>query len=90
MGFFVIKDLTLVLAQHISYLLLYEKLPQDTWVAQSVKHKTLDIGSSHDLTVAGSSPASGSTLTVLSLLGILSLSLSLYPLPCSFSLKISK
>ena len=49
-------------------------------MAQSVKHPTLDFGSGHDLMVVGSSPASGSVLTVWSLLGILSL-LSLCPSP---------
>jgi len=35
---------------------------RDAWVAQSVKHLTLDLGSGHDLRVMGSSPASGSAL----------------------------
>ena len=52
------------------------------WVAQSVKHPTLDFGSCHDPRIVGSNPASGSTLTAWKLLGILSLSLSL-PLPLS-------
>jgi len=34
------------------------------WVAQSVKHPTLDFGSGHDLGVLRSSPASGSALGV--------------------------
>ena len=32
------------------------------WVVQSVERPTLDFGSGHDPRVAGSSPASGSTL----------------------------
>ena len=66
---------------------------RDTWVAQSAEHSILDFSSGHDLTVVGLNPASGSELTVQSLLGILSLSLSLslsLPLPCSLSLKINK
>ena len=35
-----------------------------TWVAQSVEHLTLDLGSGHDPRVVGSSPTLGSTLTV--------------------------
>ena len=45
--------------------------------AQSVQLPTLDFGSGHDPRVMGSSPALGSALTVQSLLGMLSLSLSL-------------
>ena len=44
-------------------------------MAQVVERLTLDFGSGRDLT--GSSPVSGSALTVQSMLGILSLSLSL-------------
>ena len=33
-------------------------------MAQSVKHSTLDLGSGHDLRVVGSSPMSGSVLSV--------------------------
>ena len=51
-----------------------------TWVAQSVKHPTLDFSSGHDLMVVRSSPASGSALTTQSLLGVVSLPISL-PLP---------
>ena len=47
------------------------------WVAQSVKCPSLGFSSGHDLTVLSSSPMSGSVLTGRSLLGILSLSLSL-------------
>ena len=57
-------------------------------MAQPVKHPTLDFCSGHDLFV-GSSPASGSVLTVQSLPGILSLSLSLCPSPAD-SLKMNK
>ena len=56
-----------------------------TWVAQLVKGPTLDFGSGHDLMFVSLSPVLGSVLTVWSLLGILSLSLSLF-LPCSLSL----
>ena len=57
-------------------------------MAQSVKRLTLNFGSGHDLEVLVSlSPASGSTLTVQSLLGIFSILLSL-PLPCLLFLKI--
>ena len=45
-------------------------------MAQSVKGRTLDLGSGHDLT-AGLSLSLGSMLTAWSLLGILSLPLSL-------------
>ena len=56
-----------------------------------MKHPTLGSSSGHDLMDHGFKPASGSVLTVWSLLGILSLLLSL-PLLCSFclSLKINK
>ena len=58
---------------------------------QSVKHPTLSFGSGHDLMVVSLSPASGSGLTALSLLGILSLSLSAPPLfAFSLSLTLSK
>ena len=53
------------------------------WVAQSVKHLTLDFGSGHDLRVVRFSPELGSRLTprwAWSLLKILSLPL-LLPLP---------
>ena len=61
------------------------------WVAQSIKHTTLDFGSGHDLMILRSSPTSGSLLTAWRLLGILILPLSL-PLPCScsFSPKTNK
>ena len=50
-----------------------------------------DFHSGHDLTVRRSSPTSGSTVIVWSLLGILSLSFSLCssPLPHAFSLSRS-
>ena len=52
-------------------------------MAQSVKHPTLDFGSGHDVMVVGSSPMSGSALTVeqQSLLGIDSLFLPPPPPP---------
>ena len=63
--------------------------PRGTWVAQSVKRLTLDFGSGHYLTVHEF--ASGSVLTVQSLLGILSLPLSAsLSLSLSLSLKINK
>ena len=58
---------------------------QGAWVAQLVKHLTLDFGSSYNVTVLGLSPTSGSVLTVRSLIGILSLPLCV-PLLCSSSL----
>ena len=59
---------------------------RDTWVAQSVKHPTLDFGSGRGL--MGSSPTLGSLLSAQTVLWILSSLLSL-PLPhsLSFSLK---
>ena len=60
------------------------------WVAQSVKPKTLDFNSDHDL--VGSSPMSSSMLTAQSCL-VFSLPLSA-PSPfmcmCTLSLKINK
>ena len=37
---------------------------RDAWVAQSVKHPTLDLGSGHDLMVVRLSCVSGSMLSV--------------------------
>ena len=61
-----------------------------SWVAHSVKHRTLDLGSGHDLTVRGIEPqvalcadTAGSAWDSLSLL------LSL-PLPCSLGLSLSQ
>ena len=34
------------------------------WVTQSIKSPTFDLGSGHDLTVVGSSPALGSVLGI--------------------------
>ena len=56
-----------------------------TWVVQVVKRLTFDFGSGHDLMVLEFEPPSGSELTAQSLLGILSLPLSL-PLPPFLSL----
>ena len=56
-------------------------------MAPSVKHPTLDFGSGHDVTVVGSSPASGSALTAQSLL-LLSLPLPFF-LAHALSLKIN-
>ena len=50
-------------------------------MAQWVKCRTLDVGLGHDLMVVSSSPASGSALAAWSLLGLLSLTLSLCPSP---------
>ena len=64
------------------------KMPlRDTWVAQSVKHpaRAWVIIS----WFMSSSPALGSVLTVWSLLGILSLSVSPYPQSRSLSLSLS-
>ena len=54
---------------------------RDPWGAPSVKSPALGFGPGHDLTCVSSSPASGSVLTAQSLLGILSLSLSVCPSP---------
>ena len=56
-----------------------------SWVAPSVKHKTFDFNSGHDLTVLflGSNPTSHSVLTVRSMLGILSAP------PCVLSVSLS-
>ena len=58
-------------------------------MAQSVERLTLDLGSGPDPGVVGSSPASGSVLSVWSLLEILSLSFCPTP-PLSLSLKLKK
>ena len=55
-----------------------------TWVAQSVKHLTLDFSSGHDLGVLGSNPASSSAHSLLEIL-----SLPLLPLVCSLFLSLS-
>ena len=47
-------------------------------MAQSVKHVTLDFSSGHGLVVLGIKPLVGLVLTAQSLLGILSLLLSLF------------
>ena len=57
------------------------------WVAQPVKHPTLDFSSGHGLTVVSSSPASDSALTARSPVGILSLRL---PHSCSLMLSLKK
>ena len=63
----------------------------DVWVAQSVKHLTLDFDSGHDLMVVGSSPALGSALSVKPAWELSpSLPLSALLLSCSLSLKINK
>ena len=56
-------------------------------MTQLVKHLTPDFGSGHDLTVCALEAELGSGLTARSLLGIVSLSLSLYP---SLALSLSK
>ena len=63
-----------------------------TWVAQSIKRGTLDLISGHDLMqFVGSSPMLGSVLTAQSLLGVLSLPLSVPPLlTLSLSLSLSQ
>ena len=68
------------------------KICRGTWVARSVKHPTLDPTQVVISRFVGSSPASGSALTVRSLLGNLSLPHSLHttpPLVCSLSLSLS-
>ena len=67
-----------------------ENSKEAAWVAQSGKHPTLSFSSGHDLVRL--SPTSGSVLTAWSLLGILSLPLSLCPSPArarSLSLSLS-
>ena len=54
---------------------------QGAWVAQLVKHPTLDFRSGYYLMVCWFEPPSGSVLTARSLLGVLSLSLSLFAPP---------
>ena len=68
------RDLKLDLGQNRKF---EELFGQGAWVAQSVKHQTLDLRSGHDLTVCELSPMSVSA-------GILSL--LLFALPCLFSL----
>ena len=55
-------------------------------MAQSVEHWTLDFGSGHDLRVMGSSPVSGTVLSVASAWGSVSLPLPLHSLFLSLSL----
>ena len=63
---------------------------QGPWVAQLVKQPTLDFCSGHDLTVPEFQPhVADSALRVQSLLGILSLPLSL-PLSCFLFLSLSQ
>ena len=57
---------------------------EDAWVAQSVKHLTLDLSSGHELAAVGSSPVSGlwaDSMEPASDSLSLSLSLSLCPSP---------
>ena len=63
-------------------------LSRDAWVAEWVKPPTLDFDLGHDL-IMGLSPMLGSALTAWSLLGILSLSLSLCPSTLALSLSLS-
>ena len=64
---------------------------RDAWVAQLVKHLTLDFGSGHDLRVREIEPHIRLTLIAQSLLGILSPFLSAPPLLIlSLCLKINK
>ena len=56
-----------------------------TWVAQLVKCPTLDFSSGHDLWIMGLTPMSGSTLSEESAWD----SLSLSPIPCSFTCFLS-
>jgi len=48
----------------ITFLTYKMEMRGSTWVVQSGKRPTLDLGSGHDLRVVTSSPASGSTLGV--------------------------
>ena len=65
--------------------LVRRSVARGAWGTQPVKHPTLDSGSGQDLTVVGLSPTTDSAQTVWSLLGILSLLLSLL-LPHALSL----
>ena len=66
-----------------------KKRGEGAWVAQSVKHPSLDFSSSHDLTVMGSSPVLGSRLGTEGVCLRFSLSL-LHPVCLSLSLKKKK
>ena len=70
--------------------LLQQNTAWGAWVAQSVKDRTLDFSSDHNLTVMRWSPALGSGLTAQSLLGILSLLLSLSVPSPTHDLQINK
>ena len=48
----------------IKLLSKYTNQRRGTWVAQAVKHLTLDFSSGHDPHVVGSSPTSGSVLSM--------------------------
>ena len=61
------------------------KTSKDTWVAQLVERLTLDFGSGHGSRVMGSSPESGSVLSVEPAQDSLS-----HPLPLSPALSVSK
>ena len=54
---------------------LKNSICRGAWVAQSVKHPTLDLSSGHDLTVRGLEPCNRFYTENANLLGILSLPL---------------
>ena len=58
---------------------LYTQQWWAAWVAQLMKHLTLDFGSGHDLMVRGIKPCMGSLWTAQSFLGVLFPSLSVPP-----------
>ena len=64
--------------------------PRDGWVARWVKPLTLDLSSGHDLMVCEFEPHIGLHAEEQSLLGILSLPLSLAPLPLALCVSLSK
>ena len=66
---------------------LIKSHPGAARVAPSVEHPTLGFGSGHDPGVVGSSPVSGFTLSIWSLLKIPSLPLA--PPPLAFSVSLS-
>ena len=85
---YLLQDTLYIKSQDTSQQILKTEI-RGNWVAQSVKHPTPDLGSGHDLMVSDSEPQTFSVLTVQSLLGILSLPLSL-PLPHSPCTSLSK
>ena len=96
---FYVLEVTCVASAHSSLVITLQRLYPSTtnirnaasmgaWVAQSVKHLTLDFGSGHDLTVHELEPHIGLWVdSVGAAWDYLSLPLSL-PLPCSCSVSL--